>query len=235
MTFLLSEDKALRELLQGMTVMDQKADGDETPRAVGVWFGQPDQELRAQNYPYITIDMIDVVRETDREMRGMSSPEYMNFPTTFENDSGQTVTFNPDLHSYIIPKPIPVSIDYQITTYSRHPRHDRELMSQILFTRLPFRFGWLEVPEKSVTSGNTTTNTSTVRRLDVINVSKRDVTEQAKRLFVNAITVRVSSEIAQETYSALYKVQEVHVYGPTQTTGRSDNPDYWSFGTITIP
>jgi hypothetical protein len=45
--------------------------------------------------------------------------------------------------------------------------------------------------------------------MEVLNVSKRDVTEQAKRLFVNAITVRVSSEIAQSSYSELYKVQQV--------------------------
>lgn len=224
MTFLLSEDKALREMLQGVTVTDQKADGDGMPRQVGVWFGQPDQELRSQVYPYITIDMIDVVRETDREMRGLSSPSYM-----IPNDFDETT------QSYVIPLPIPVSIDYQITTYSRHPRHDRELMQQLLFTKLPFRFGWLEITEKTKTVGDVTTNTNTLRRLDVINVSKRDVTEQAKRLFVNAITVRVSSEIAQETYSALHKVHAgVNVYGPTPQPGRSDNPDFVSFGSITI-
>jgi hypothetical protein len=224
MTFLLSEDKALRELLQGMTVTDQKSEGDGVPRQVGVWFGQPDQEIRTQSYPYITIDMIDIVRETDREQRGLASPDYM-----IPNDFDETTM------SYVIPRPIPVSIDYQITTYARHPRHDRELMTQILFTKLPFRFGWLEILEKTKTVGDTTTNTSTLRRLDVINVSKRDVTEQAKRLFVNAITVRVSSEIAQETYSALYKVYSaVNVYGPTPQPGRSDNPDYMSFGSITI-
>jgi hypothetical protein len=224
MTFLLSEDKALRELLQGITVYDQKADGDATPRQVGVWFGQPDQELRSQSYPYITIDMIDVVRETDREQRGIGEVDYLT-----------PVGFDETTMSYVIPKPIPVSIDYQITTYARHPRHDRELMTQILFNKLPFRFGWLEVTEKTETVGDVTTNTNTLRRLDVINVSKRDVTEQAKRLFVNAITVRVSSEIAQETASTLYKVYSgVNVYGPTTTTGRSDNPDYLSFGSITI-
>jgi hypothetical protein len=224
MTFLLSEDKALRELLQGIIVNDQKADGDATPRQVGVWFGQPDQEIRTQAYPYITIDMIDVVRETDREQRGLSSPDYL-IPVGFDETT----------MSYVIPKPIPISIDYQITTYARHPRHDRELMTQLLFSKLPLRFGWLEITEKTETVGDVTTNTNTLRRLDVINVSKRDVTEQAKRLFVNAITVRVSSEIAQETASTLYKVNSgVNVYGPTTTTGRSDNPDYLSFGSITI-
>ena len=45
MTFLLDEDEAIRDLLLGMTVTDQKAN---TTRNVGVWFGQPDQELRDQ-------------------------------------------------------------------------------------------------------------------------------------------------------------------------------------------
>jgi hypothetical protein len=56
-------------------------------------------------------------------------------------------------------------------------------------------------------------NDDTVRRLDVLDVSKRDVVEQAKRLFVNAITVRISSEIAQDMYEEFYKVQKVKVTG----------------------
>jgi hypothetical protein len=223
MTFILSEDEALRKLLQGIVVHDQKSDGDGVPRQVGVWFGQPDQELREQRYPYITIDMIDIVREVDREVRGLSSPEYLT-----------PVGFDEETESYVIPKPIPVSIDYQVTTYSRHPRHDRELITQILYNKLPFRFGWIEVTEKTETVGSVTTNTNTLRRLDVINVSKRDVTEQAKRLFMNAITVRISSEIAQETAVTLTKVQQVNVSGPTVTTGRSDNPDFISFGSSII-
>jgi small subunit ribosomal protein S21 len=34
-----------------------------------VWFGQPDQELRDQAYPYITIDMIDIGEDVNRAMR----------------------------------------------------------------------------------------------------------------------------------------------------------------------
>ena len=62
----------------------------------------------------------------------------------------------------------------------------------------------------------------TVRRLDVLDVSKRDITEQGKRLFVNAITVRVSSEIAPETYRKLYKALTLNVTGTTdnETLGR---------------
>lgn len=188
MTFLLSEDAALRQLLKGIVVTDQKAAQDDTTREVGVWFGVPDQEIRSQAYPYITIDMIDIVRDTQREHRGLVSADYLK-PLNWDED----LEFQTEL-------PIPVNIDYQVTTYSRHPRHDREIMAQLLHTKLPIRFGVLE------------TDDNTVRRLDVLDVTKRDSVEGGKRLFMNAITVRVSSEISQPLYNrALYRVTSVHV------------------------
>jgi hypothetical protein len=195
MTFLLSEDKALREQLQGIIVTDQKSDADSVSRQVGVWFGQPDQELRTQNYPYITIDMIDIQRDNTREMRGYgTAPGYTNLAS-------------PQNYNHHLP--IPVFIDYQVTSYARHPRHDREIISQLMGYKLPIRFGTLEVVEKTTVSGSDTLVTSTMRRLDVMAISKRDITEQAKRLFVNAITVRISSELPVETYIAVQKVNKV--------------------------
>jgi len=204
MTFLLSEDKAIRELLLGMTVTDQKSDSTGTAtRNVGVFFGQPDQELREQKYPYITIDMIDINEDFSRAHRGLVKPIYLPDPETMA-DSG--ATYNPDTNSWEIHYPIPVNIDYQITTYSRQPRHDREILATILYAKIPFRFAVLEPDD------------NTVRRLNLLDVSKRDITEAGKRLFVNAFTVRVSSEIAAETYNELYKALEVNVSGTT------DNP-----------
>ena len=202
MTFLLSEDEALRNLLKGLVVTDQKATGEGTPRNVGVWFGQPDQELTAQKYPYITIDMIDIAEDFARAQRGRVKPSYLADPTTIDGDAA----FDSETQGWDINFPIPVNIDYQITTYARQPRHDRELLAQILYTKIPLRFAVLE------------TNDNTVRRLDVLDVSKRDVTEQGKRLFVNAFTVRVSSEIAPELYNKFYKALTLDV------TGTTDNP-----------
>lgn len=208
MTFLLSEDEALRNLLKDMVVTDQKATGNGTPRKVGVWFGQPDQELRDQAYPYITIDMIDIGEELNRAMRGRVKPVYLDDPTDMTN----TVDYDSDVHNWNISYPIPVRIDYQITTYARQPRHDRELLAQLLYKKIPLRFAVLQPDD------------GTVRRLDVLDVSKRDVTESGKRLFVNAITVRVSSEIAPETYNQLYKALEINVTGTTgsQVIGRGE-------------
>ena len=188
MTFLLSEDAALLQLLRGITVTDQKSAQESTTREVGVWFGVPDQEIRSQSYPYITIDMIDIIRDTTREHRGIVNADYLK-PANWDNSTEFEVDY-----------PIPVNIDYQITTYARHPRHDREIVAQLMATKLPIRFGVLE------------TDDNTVRRLDVLDVTKRDSVEAGKRLFMNAITVRVSSEISQPLFvRAKYQVTSVHL------------------------
>lgn len=197
MTFLLSEDLALRVRLQGMTVHDQKADGSVAgSRPVGVFYAMPDQELRQQTYPYMTIEMIDVQKDSQREMRGTTDAAYLIPEGTVLGENQEFLT---DL-------PIPVNIDYQITTFARHPLHDREIVSQLLHKKLPFRFGYLEL------------NDGTVRRLDVMDVSKRDTVEQGKRLFMNVVTVRVSSEIASVDYVTLHKVLTVDVVTHEKTS-----------------
>jgi hypothetical protein len=200
MTFLLSEDAALRNLLLGMTVIDQKANNDLTSRSVKVYFGQPDQEIRDQSYPYITIDMIDVAEDFSRAHRGLVKPGYLEDPTTSPSGSG---VYDETTQDWYIHWPIPVNIDYQVTTYARQPRHDRQILAQMLTAKIPMRFATLE------------TDDNTVRRLDLLDVSKRDVTEAGKRLFVNAFTVRVSSEITSATYNQVYKTLQVIGTGTT--------------------
>lgn len=219
MTFLISEDEALRNLLLGMTVTDQKAASEgSTTRSVKVYFGQPDQEIRSQSYPYIVIDMIDISEDNLRAMRGMVKPIYMDDPETMPavEEGDEPTPYNSETNDWMIHWPIPVNIDYQVTSYSRQPRHDREILSQILYTRIPMRFAVLE-PSDGNSQG-----VGTVRRLDLLDISKRDVTEQGKRLFVNAFTVRVSSEIAETTYNQLYKALQVDVTGVTDTESNTD-------------
>jgi hypothetical protein len=155
----------------------------------------PDQELRSQSYPYITIDMIDISQDPSREHRGKATKDnaaYLFADETIPTDEDREIDY-----------PIPVNIDYQVTTFSRHPRHDREILASLLNARLPMRFGIVHLDD------------NTVRRLDVLGVAKRDLVEQGRRLFMNAITVRISSEIAQGTLKTLYKVLSVEL-DPTQ-------------------
>jgi hypothetical protein len=94
--------------------------------------------------------------------------------------------------------PIPVYLDYQITTYARQPRHDRQIIYELTKpTRIPFRFGGLVIPEDR-----------SIRRLDLIGFAKRDTTEQDKRLFRNVYTVRISSELFQKEFADVYKVTQ---------------------------
>jgi hypothetical protein len=155
--------------------------------------------------------MIDIQRDPTREMRGKTSSSYLA-PADL-----------PEGQSFEVDIPIPVNIDYQVTVFSRHPRHDRELLTQINFQKLPQRFGMLQLDD------------GTVRRLDVMGISKRDATEQAKRLFINAITVRVSSEVSQGIMRTLYKVQEVHLDEPNadDAGGRPGDPEFIGSGTFT--
>lgn len=214
MSFLLDEDEALRNLLKDMVVTDQKSVTEEGPqRKVGVWFGQPDQEIRSQSYPYITIDMIDLSEDIARAHRGRVKPAYITDPGTIGTGDDQA-DWDTDAHGWDINYPVPVNIDYQITTYARQPRHDRQILAQLLYTKIPLRFATLDTGENTVYG--------TTRRLDVLDIAKRDITEQGKRLFVNAITVRVSSEIAPETYFKMYKALQLNVTGTTdsQVIGR---------------
>lgn len=193
MPFLLSEDAALKTLLTGITVSDS---GNPT-RPVGVFYGQPDPQIRQQAYPYITIDLVGVQEEVDRAHRGYTSLPYVPEGADPEVD---TATY----------WPIPVALYYQITTYARQPRHDRQLIAQLYNNdRLPFRFGSLYIPEDG-----------TLRRLDMLGFVKADGTEGDKRLFSNVYNIRVSAEVLPDVLTQLYKVLEP----PTITYTVSDTP-----------
>lgn len=183
MPFLINEDKALKNHLSGITVTDAK----NASRSVGVWFGHPDLEIRQQSYPYITIDLADISEALERVHRG-----YVNLPYTPEGGDSSK--------KYAVDYPIPVNIDYRVTSYARQPIHDRQILGALMYTKLPFRFGWLPIAEDN-----------TARRLDFLGYAKRDITEDGKRLFINAFTVRVSSEILSADLQQLYKARTVNI------------------------
>lgn len=179
MTFLLAEDKALKDRLTGMTV----SDGNTEQRTVGAWFGQPDRELRPQDYPYVVLNLVDMSEAPERMMSlNPISGQYYTPPTTV--GEGETLYYS---------RPIPMNLDYQITTYARHPRHDRQLLRQLM-RRVPPKGGLLNVPWESDPTN------ATVRRMDFLGLVKRDRVEDNKRLFINAITVRVSTETEPDAY-----------------------------------
>ena len=97
----------------------------------------------------------------------------------------------------VMQRKIPVNLDYQITTFARQPRHDRQIMAEMLTgQRLPLRFGLLVIPEDM-----------TVRRLDFLGVIKKDRTDSnGKRLFSNVYTVRISAEVLPREIEVMNEV-----------------------------
>jgi len=182
MPFLLNEEAALKSLLSGMTV----ADAGNAARPVAVFYGQPDKEIRQQSYPYITLDLIGIYEATERVQSGDIVVPYA--PEGWDGVS-----------SLKQPYPMPINLDYQVTTFSRQPRHDRQMLAQLFSpTKLPVRFGQLYVPEDN-----------TWRRLETLGFSKRDTTEADKRLFMNVFSIRLTSELFRFPFDTVeYPVTE---------------------------
>jgi hypothetical protein len=182
MPLVLNEDKALKANLSGITV----SDSGNPNRPVGVWFGHPELEIRQQSYPYITIELIGISEDIERAHRGTIELNY--FPEGADTS-----------HQYITDYPIPVNLDYQITTWARQPRHDRQLLSSLIQgQRIPLRFGTLVIPEDM-----------TVRRMDFLGSTKRDrIDENGKRLFSTVFNVRVSAEVLPAVLNQIVPVTQ---------------------------
>ena len=203
--WILDEDWALKEKLKGVTVTDQ---GDRA-RKVGVWFDHPDKEIREQSYPYITLSLLEVSEALERVHRGhlWITQDWGNYPPpawwNYE-------PLKPNQVGYLNEMTTPINLDYQITTWSRNPRHDRQMMSRIMTGGMVMlRGGWLEVPD------------GTIRRMDWLGHFKRDsVDENSKRLQSNVFRVRVSSEIPFRpvAYGRLGRVESIHFRFPPRNT-----------------
>ena len=189
MSFILAEDAALKNYLQGMTVADEKA----PVRPVKVWFGYPDVEVRTQSYPYVVVELVDIRAANERQISGMN----------YDSDNRGTIAASPNtVYRYQIP--LPYDLVYQISAYSRHPRHDRAILFQMQ-QKFPSQYGSLPVP-------NAINTESAYRHMFLDGFLKRDQIEDGKRLFRAIYTVRVVSEMTPvDATNALSTVQTVEI------------------------
>jgi hypothetical protein len=173
--FIIAEDLALKNHLSGLTVSDEK----NGSRQVKVWFGYPDVEVREQSFPYVTIDLIDITPANERQTSG-----YLQ-----DNDyRGTTASSANMVYEYQVP--IAYDLTYQVTSYARHPRHDRALMFQLL-NKFPSKFGYLRVPNELGTE-------ESARSMFLDGFVKRDAVDSEtgnRRLLRNVFSVRVISEM----------------------------------------
>jgi len=190
--FIVAEDLALKTHTQGVTVQDDK----NQDRVVKVWFGYPDVEIRTQDFPFITIDLIDIVPGNDRQNYGYYTDS--DYRGTIAPVSGQAYT-------YITP--VAYDLVYQITSYSRHPRHDRAIMFQLM-NKFPSKYGYLLVPNQLGTETSS-------RSMFLDGFVKRDAVDSEtgnRRLLRNVLSVRVLSEMTPEQAAAATKlVEQVHI------------------------
>lgn len=198
MTFILAEDAALKAHLSGLTVVDEKAGGTSTPRAVQVWFGTPDVELRNQTFPFITIDLMDVRLAPERQMSGV----------IYDRDKAGTVAgSNSQVYSYEYP--MTYDLVYQISTFARHPRHDRVLIQQLMQNKIPSKYGKLGIRNDANTE-------TTYRHMFLDEFLKRDTVEEGRRLLRNIFIVRVVSELTHaDAAQALKLVDDVLINDST--------------------
>lgn len=189
--FIVAEDLALKTHLAGVTVSDEKS----ASRQVKVWFGYPDVEARAQEFPFITIDLIDIVPANERQQQGRFSDTDNRGTQTPVADS----TFTYDV-------PIAYDLIYQVTSYTRHPRHDRAVMYQLM-NKFPSKYGKLAVPNELGTE-------TSYRSMFLDGFAKRDSVEGEtgnRRLLSNVWTLRVISEMSAAAAIAIKTVQTVEL------------------------
>jgi len=204
MSFVLSEDEALKNLFAGMTVSDDK----QPERPVDVFYAIPDVEIRQQRYPYITIDLVDIRPANERQTSG-----YM-----FDKDYLGTIPAQEDtVYTYYMP--VAYDLVYQVSSWSRHPRHDRALLQQMLRNRLPAKYGKLAVPNDL--------GTETAQRSMFLDAfAKINYVEDGRRVFRNLFTVRIVSEMtpAQADSVSDKIVEKVVINGITGDIPSSLNP-----------
>lgn len=189
--FTLREDRALKAYLQGIKVTDSNAPVGGRP--VKVYYRLPEQEAMARTYPYVTIDLLSVRRDDEREHSGhwwFAADNVYKPPTRVEGQLARTEW------------PIPMILTYQITTFARFIQHDRQLLIAMTIDKLPPRFGSLVMVDHPEAP-----NDNSIRRLDLVSgptsADAPDPADPNKRIFRKAFTVEVSSEMFTEDIANL--------------------------------
>jgi hypothetical protein len=209
--FLLAEDAALKARFSTMTVSDDR----NGSRPVQVFFRYPESETE-RSYPFLTIEMIDIVHARNRQHSEteivyakvgtnnradlLNDPNAMNYwPSRVANMENVTATGKDFIVSNEF---VPVDILYQVSTFTRSALHDRQLSSQMLSTIVPFRKGFIQVPEDG-----------TVRRLDLLDWTTADLLDSEagyrKRIFRKIYTLQMTAEIPSTDMYGLQQIDTV--------------------------
>jgi len=201
--FLFAEDAALKLRFSNIAVSDDKSD----PRPLNVFFRYPERETE-KYYPFITVERVAIAHATNRQ----ESERFYYF--TGETQGRRDLTYYPSESDYaevealaaggrlFMEAPVPINITYLVTTYARNPIHDVQITATMLRQIVPFRRGFIEIPEDG-----------TIRRLDLLQWQQSDITDQEaggrKRIFRKVFTLMMNAEIPASDLSTAFAVDQV--------------------------
>lgn len=202
--FLFAEDAALKLRFSNIFVTDDK----DQQRPLNVFFRFPEKETE-KYYPFITLERVDISHATNRQ-----ESERFYYFTGDSSNSRRDLTYYPsesDLQEVEqiaaggrlrAESFVPVNITYLVTTYARNPIHDVQITSTMLRHIIPFRRGFIEIPEDG-----------TIRRLDLLQWQQADITDQEaggrKRIFRKVFTLVMNAEIPTSDLSSVSAVDQV--------------------------
>lgn len=211
--FLLAEDAAVKAHFSGFTVSDDR----NATRPVKVFFRYPEAETERE-YPFITIELIDVAHATSRQhsdqvIYGVTDTNASSNGSLWATNRPDVFTYWPDLYSDLsvmagegslltATEFIPVDIMYQVSTYTRSALHDRQLTAKILSRHARFRWGFIDIPEDG-----------TIRRFDLLDWVTADLLDPEagyrKRIFRKIFTIQMNAELTADNMTAAQRVLSV--------------------------
>ena len=204
--FLLAEDEALKARFTGLTVSDDR----DASRDVQVFFRYPEGETE-RLYPFITIELIDVVHARNRQQSVIDQYAYKE-GDSWATDNPATVSYYPSQGLITVPTAlkylktteyVPVDIMYQVSTFCRSALHDRQLTAKMLYDIVPFRYNSIYIPAD---------NTS--RRLDLVDWTTADLldpeTGYRKRIFRKVYTLQMTAEIPTSAFTGIKQVTKIN-------------------------
>lgn len=212
--FLLAEDEAIKARFSGLYVTDDRNER----RPVKVFFRYPEGETE-RDYPFITIELIDVLHATDRQLSDQgayidttNSGLYTDRPAFIDYWPSESASVTSASSSILsVNDFIPVDLLYQVSIYTRSALHDRQLTSGIIRKVSPFRWNSIIIPADD-----------TVRRFDMLDWTNADLLDMEsgyrKRIFRKVLTLKMSAEITGQDLDALQGTEPVTEINSTITS-----------------
>ena len=186
--FILAEEVALKARCEGLGVHDPR-DPDGALLPVDVWFRWPNKEIREVKYPFISLDLADIVKSDRREHSGAPFElryEPHNYESTIQDGARMAQEW-----------PTPFDLVYTVTIVSLDPRHDRELKYKLLGdrARFPYRGGYLEAADEAT------------RYFETLSVDTPVARDAKRTQFFTVFTIRVETELFVGQVEDIHRVQ----------------------------